>query len=127
MQNTVSLRDVGAASASITFFRSLGGTIGISVLGAVLANRVNDSVAEGLREAGVPASASGGTSNLNLEALPEPIREIVELAYGDATGHIFLLSTAIAVVGVVAALLLKPAPLRTTLDVEPAEKDDARS
>ncbi|EHR61980.1 MDR family MFS transporter [Saccharomonospora cyanea] len=127
VQNTVSLRDVGAASASITFFRSLGGTIGISVLGAVLANRVNDSVAEGLREAGVPASASGGTSNLNLEALPEPIRGIVELAYGDATGHIFLLSTAIAVVGVVAALLLKPAPLRTTLDVEPAEKDDARS
>lgn len=127
VQNTVALRDVGAASASITFFRSLGGTIGISILGAVLANRVSDSVQKGLREAGVPATASGGASNLNLEALPEPIRAIVETAYGEATGHIFLLSSIIAVVGVVAALLLKPAPLRTTLDVEPTEKDQVRS
>jgi EmrB/QacA subfamily drug resistance transporter len=127
VQNTVALRDVGAASASITFFRSLGGTIGISVLGAVLANRVNADVTKGLAEAGVPASAAGETSNLNLDALPGPIREIVEMAYGDATGHIFLISTSIAVVGVIAALLLKPAPLRTTLDMEPAEKDEARS
>lgn len=126
VQNTVALRDVGATSASITFFRSLGGTIGISVLGAVLANRVNADVTKGLAEAGVPASASSETSNLNLDALPGPIREIVEIAYGDATGHIFLLSTSIAVVGVIAALLLKPAPLRTTLDVEPTEKDEAR-
>ncbi|WP_037333849.1 MDR family MFS transporter [Saccharomonospora piscinae] len=118
VQNTVALRDVGAASASITFFRSLGGTIGISVLGAVLANRVSDSVTAGLREAGVPASAAGGASNLNLAALPEPVRDIVRAAYGDATGHIFLISTAIAVVGVVAALLLKPAPLRTSLDLD---------
>jgi EmrB/QacA subfamily drug resistance transporter len=126
VQNTVALRDVGAASASITFFRSLGGTIGISVLGAVLANRVSADIAKGLQEAGVPASASGGASNLNLDALPAPIRTIVETAYGDATGHIFLISTAIAVVGVIAALLLKPAPLRTTLDMEkPAETEPA--
>ena len=50
----------------------------------------------------------------------------MEIAYGDATGHIFLLSTSIAVGGVIAALLLKPAPLRTTLDMEPTEKDEAR-
>ncbi|WP_019815694.1 MDR family MFS transporter [Saccharomonospora saliphila] len=117
VQNTVALRDVGAASASITFFRSLGGTVGISVLGAVLANTVEQRIARGLREAGVPPSAGGDTSNLNLAELPEPMREIVRGAYGDATGHIFLLSTAIAVVGVLAALALKPADLRTSLDL----------
>ncbi|WP_197319132.1 MDR family MFS transporter [Saccharomonospora sp. NB11] len=127
VQNTVALRDVGAASASITFFRSLGGTIGISVLGAVLAKQVNADVDKGLTAAGYPTSGSSGTSNLNLDALPEPVRDIIQVAYGDATGHIFLLSTSIAVVGVIAALLLKPAPLRTTLDMEPAEKDEARS
>lgn len=45
VQNAVAMRDLGAASASVTFFRSLGGTIGVSVLGAVLANRVTSDLA----------------------------------------------------------------------------------
>ncbi|MFC0097333.1 MDR family MFS transporter [Micromonospora marina] len=116
VQNTVALRDIGAASAAVAFFRSLGGTIGVSVLGAVLARRVTDRITEDLAAAGIPASAGGG-STLNLDALPEPVRQIVRAAYGDATGHIFLISAAIAVVGVVAALLLRPVTLRSSLDL----------
>ncbi|WP_018784458.1 MDR family MFS transporter [Micromonospora sp. CNB394] len=116
VQNTVALRDIGAASATVAFFRSLGGTIGVSVLGAVLARRVTDRITEDLAAAGIPASAGGG-STLNLDALPEPVRQIVRAAYGDATGHIFLISAAIAVVGVVAALLLRPVTLRSSLDL----------
>ncbi|WP_007026517.1 MDR family MFS transporter [Saccharomonospora iraqiensis] len=119
VQNTVALRDVGAASASVAFFRSLGGTTGIAVLGAVLDRTVDSDIAEGLAEAGIPAPATAGTSNLNLAELPEPVRGIVRTAYGDATGHLFLISTAIAVVGVLAALALKPADLRTSLDLDP--------
>ncbi|WP_093264339.1 MDR family MFS transporter [Thermostaphylospora chromogena] len=118
IQNTVPLREVGVASGAITFFRSLGGTIGVSVLGAVLANRVATSIAEGLAKAGIPVqgnAAAGGS--LNIAALPEPIKEIVRAAYGDATGHIFLISAAIAVVGIIAAAFLKPARLRDTLDL----------
>jgi ABC-type nitrate/sulfonate/bicarbonate transport system permease component len=89
VQNAVSLRDVGAASATVSFFRSLGGTIGVAVLGAVLARQVADSTARG-----VPAPA----------------------AYGDATGHIFAVSAGVALLGVLAAVLLKPVSLRTSLD-----------
>ncbi|MGX1617288.1 MDR family MFS transporter [Micromonospora chalcea] len=117
VQNTVSLKDIGAASASVAFFRSLGGTIGVSVLGAVLARRVTDRITGDLAAAGIPASGGGGGSTLNLDALPEPVREIVRAAYGDATGHIFLISAAIAVVGIVAALLLRPVTLRSSLDL----------
>ncbi|MGW3604209.1 MDR family MFS transporter [Micromonospora sp. NPDC005161] len=118
VQNTVSLKDIGAASSSVAFFRSLGGTIGVSVLGAVLAHRVTDQITRDLTAAGIPASDSaGGSSNLNITALPEGIQHIVRAAYGDATGHIFLISAAIAVVGVIAALLLKPVTLRTSLDL----------
>jgi hypothetical protein len=42
----------------------------------------------------------------------------VRAAYGDATGHIFLVSAGIGLVGLVAALLLKPVTLRSTLDLE---------
>ncbi|GAA2710790.1 MDR family MFS transporter [Micromonospora olivasterospora] len=117
VQNTVALRDIGAASSSVAFFRSLGGTIGVSVLGAVLARRVTDQITHDLTAAGIPASGGGGSSNLNLAALPEPIRQIIRAAYGDATGHIFLISAAIAVVGVIAALLLRPVTLRSSLDL----------
>jgi EmrB/QacA subfamily drug resistance transporter len=123
VQNTVALRDLGAASASVTFFRSLGGTIGVSVLGAVLANRVTADLSTALH---VPAgtSSTGDISALNLQALPPEIQTVVHTVYGDATAHIFLISAAVAVVGVIAALLLKPITLRTTIDVEKKEDEE---
>ncbi|MEV4534023.1 MDR family MFS transporter [Asanoa sp. NPDC049518] len=123
VQNTVHLKDIGAASSSVAFFRSLGGTIGVSVLGAVLAHRVTDQITHDLAAAGVPAGgSSSGTSALNLNALPDAVQHIVRAAYGDATGHIFLISAGIAVVGVLAALLLRPVTLRTSLDLSDTER-----
>ncbi|MFJ1767153.1 MDR family MFS transporter [Amycolatopsis sp. NPDC088138] len=123
VQNDVPLRDLGAASASVTFFRSLGGTIGVSVLGAVLANRVTADLATALH---VPAgqASTGSVSALNLKALPPQVQTVVHTVYGDATAHIFLISAAVAVVGVIAAVLLKPITLRTTIDLE-QKKDDS--
>ncbi|NUT32419.1 MAG: MFS transporter [Hamadaea sp.] len=117
VQNDVPLRDLGAASASVAFFRSLGGTIGVSVLGAVLANRVTATIAENLAAAGVQPSAAASSGSLNVGALPEAFQHIVRAAYGDATGHIFLISAAVAVVGLIAAAFLKPVTLRSTIDV----------
>ena len=123
VQNTVRLRDIGAASSTVAFFRSLGGTIGVSVLGAVLAHRVTKDITTQLASAGVPAGNSGGSSALNLAALPASIQHIVRAAYGDATGHIFLISAAIAVVGVIAAAFLRPTALRTTVDMQKAASE----
>ncbi|WP_086838385.1 MFS transporter, partial [Amycolatopsis kentuckyensis] len=89
VQNAVSLRDVGAASATVSFFRSLGGTIGVAVLGAILARQVAGATAHGV---------------------PAPV------AYGNATGHVFAISAGVAVLGVLAAVLLEPVSLRTSLD-----------
>ncbi|HEY0449686.1 MAG TPA: MDR family MFS transporter [Actinophytocola sp.] len=121
VQNSVPLRDLGAASASVTFFRSLGGTIGVSVLGAVLAHRVTADLTAALGGHGL--TTGGTTSALNLAALPPDIQQVVRQVYGDATAHIFLISAAAGVVGVIAALLLKPITLRTTIDLEQVEQD----
>ncbi|MFF9347529.1 MDR family MFS transporter [Streptomyces sp. NPDC014734] len=119
LQNTVPLGELGAASGAITFFRSLGGTIGVSVLGAVLANQVATKITRGLAELGVDpaASSGGGGSTLNVAAMPPQIQEVVRAAYGDATGTIFLISAAIAVIGVIAALFLTPTKLRDSVDL----------
>ena len=122
VQNTVPLRTIGAASSTVAFFRSMGGAIGVSVLGAVLARRVTDQITHDLAAAGVPASGDGGGS-LNVAALPEAVQHIVRAAYGDATGHIFLISAAIAVVGLVAAIFLPGTSLRTSLDLPARDKE----
>ncbi|GAA0984424.1 MDR family MFS transporter [Nocardiopsis tropica] len=128
VQNSVPLSELGAASGAITFFRSLGGTMGVSVLGAILANRVGTNISEGLAGAGVDASAAAGSGTLNLAAMPPFVREIVESAYGSSTGDIFLVATGIAAVGLVVGLFLPKVRLRDTLDLpgdEEAPSDGA--
>jgi EmrB/QacA subfamily drug resistance transporter len=120
LQNTVPLAELGAASASITFFRSLGGTIGVSVLGAVLANSVATRIADGLRELGVDTSGGGAQAGatLDIASMPAPVQEIVRAAYGEATGQIFLVAAAVAVLGIVATLFLTSTELRDSVDLE---------
>lgn len=129
VQNSVRLNEIGAASGAVTFFRSLGGTIGVSVLGAILANRVSGNIADGLARLGAkPSGGAQGGDNLDVAHLPGPVQEIVRAAYGDATGRIFLISAAIALVGIVAASCLKPVMLRDSLDLPadgPAPEPDA--
>lgn len=122
VQNAVPLRELGAASGSITFFRSLGGTIGVSVLGAILANRVATKIGEGLEALGLPdGGRAAGESTLDLASMPEPVREVVMASYGDATGHLFLFSAAISAAGVIAALFLTPVRLRDSVDLPEPE------
>jgi MFS family permease len=118
VQNTVALRDIGAASSTVTFFRSLGGTIGVSVLGAVLADRVAGDIPKKLAAAGiqVPAGSTEG-STLDIASLPKPIATIIRAVYGDATAHIFLIAAIIAVVGVLAAIFLPKIMLRSSVDL----------
>ncbi len=54
--------------------------------------------------------------------MPEPVREIMRAAYGDATAQIFMVSAIIGVVALVAILFIKEEPLRRTVDiVSPAQ------
>jgi EmrB/QacA subfamily drug resistance transporter len=118
VQNTVDVSEVGAASASVTFFRSLGGAVGVSVLGAVLATRVTNLITEHLRELGpgAAAAAQGGSGSvLDVNALPAPVAEIVRHAYGDATGRIFVIAAGAAVVSLLAVLFIREVPLRRTV------------
>jgi hypothetical protein len=92
---------------------------GLLTIPMMAGSRTSARPARRWRSAGVPASAGDeGTSSLNLAELPAAVQHIVRAAYGDATGHIFLISAGIAVIGVLAALPLKPITLRTTVDLD---------
>lgn len=118
VQNTVKASDIGSASASVAFFRSVGGAIGVSVLGAVLGNHVKELATDGLAKLGIPASGNGGAT-MDLKDLPAPIADIMRAAYGDATAGIFMISAIVGVVALLAVLFIKEIPLRRTVDVTP--------
>jgi EmrB/QacA subfamily drug resistance transporter len=120
VQNTVSARDIGTASASVAFFRSVGGAIGVSVLGAILGNRVKELAAQGFAEAGIRVNGGSSGASLDLADMPAPVRDIMRAAYGDATAEIFLIAAGIAVVALMAVLFIKEQPLRRTVDIRPA-------
>ncbi|MEU5696686.1 MDR family MFS transporter [Actinosynnema sp. NPDC020468] len=109
-QNDVPARDLGATTSTLTFFRSLGGAIGVSALGAVLANKVTSGFAEKFPQ----ATTSGGETTVpNLADLPEPVRLIVQEVYASATADLFLIGTPFAVLALVAVLFVKEKPLKT--------------
>ncbi|MRK00724.1 MFS transporter [Aeromicrobium sp. S22] len=114
VQNTVDVSQVGAASATVAFFRSLGGAVGVSVLGAILASQVKGDVTSKLAALGVESSGAGG-SLLDVKNLPPQVAEIVREAYGDATGTIFMVAAIVSVLSLLAALLIREAPLRLTV------------
>src|SRR5829696_7928756 len=115
VQNTVAATDLGAASSAVAFFRSLGGTIGVSVLGAVLASRVGDLIRSGLADVpgAAQAAGSGDVGLANLADAPPAIQALIRVSYGDATGRVFLISAVIAVVAMVAVVLIREIALST--------------
>lgn len=112
-QNQVAPSDLGAASSVVTFFRSLGGAIGVSALGAVLSHRISHYAEEGLAELGVSGSATGHGEIPDLDALPTPIRTVIESAYGHGIGDVFLYAAPFAVLALVFSFFIKEVPLRT--------------
>ena len=122
VQNTVQAKDIGTASASVAFFRSVGGAIGVSVLGAIMSNHVKELAVEGMTAAGIPAQGGASGASMDLADMPAPIAGIMRAAYGDATAQIFLISAIISVVALLAVLFIKERPLRRTVDAAPEKE-----
>nr|WP_275414147.1 MFS transporter [Microbispora siamensis] len=114
VQNQVRAEDLGAGSSVVAFFRSLGGAIGVSALGAVMVNRVKNYLEEGLAALGVKGTGADSGSIPKLSALPAPIRTVVESAYGHGVGDLFLYAAPVAFLALVAVLFIKEVPLRTS-------------
>lgn len=118
-QNQVSPHDLGAASSTVTFFRSLGGAVGVSVLGSVLTTRIAHYARETItqlapQDRATAAQTSGGGQLPDLALLPTPVRTWLEGAYGHAIGDIFMYVAPIALISFLVTLFIKEVPLRAS-------------
>ncbi|MFD3614272.1 MFS transporter [Streptomyces sp. NPDC058676] len=118
-QNQVDPADLGAASSTVTFFRSLGGAVGVSALGAVMANRITDYAKDGLttldpKYAAAAAGSNTSSSIPDMDSLPGPLRTVMESAYGHGIADVFLIAAPLALVAFIVTLFIKEVPLRTS-------------
>ncbi|MGH7322479.1 MAG: MDR family MFS transporter [Candidatus Rokuibacteriota bacterium] len=109
VQNAVPKRDLGAATSATTFFRSIGGAVGVAVMGAVLSSRMAGPLL-GL------ASEAAGLSRAQVETLlvhpalrltlPPPVREAFTQGLANALHAVFLVGLGIACLALASAFLV---------------------
>lgn len=111
-QNSVELKDMGVASSTSTFFRSIGGSFGVSLFGAIFANRLSDSLA------GVPGAdrlVSGGSAHIDpatMSAMSDAVKEPVFSAIASGMHTVFVWAAPFAFAAFLLGWLIKAVPLR---------------
>jgi len=129
VQNTAERRDLGVATSATQFFRSAGGTVGIAVLGTVMASRLPAAIADHLDPAAAAQMPAGTEIGIDavldpnvLAQLPDPVEEAIRMGLADALHQVFVVAIPLVVVAFLATLFIKALPLRETLHEAPAER-----
>jgi len=136
LQNSVDFKDMGVATSSNTFFRSLGSVFGTAVFGTILTNRVAHYLTLNFSELATknpaavanfdPKQLAGIQNNTAvLQKLPPAIKVTALNAFVDSFHVVFLVAAPVVAVGFVFALFLREAPLRTNADYAQAREDAA--
>ena len=119
MQNAVDYKDLGVATAGLSFIRTLGGVFGSAVIGAVFQNRLNVLIpryvgAEAMATLPDPQSLRGKPSVIH--ALPEPIQGQVIRAFADAISISVRCAIPVLIVALIVFAMIPKIPLRDTFD-----------
>ncbi|MFE6051157.1 MDR family MFS transporter [Kitasatospora sp. NPDC056446] len=115
-QNSVELKDMGVASSTATLFRTIGGSFGVALFGALFNNRVADTMKEKLGEQAGAGGVKdpGQMSPAALRTLPENIQDAYHHAVSNGMHTVFLWGAGVAVIAIAAAVFLREVPLRGT-------------
>lgn len=119
VQNAVGRKDIGTATSTVTFFRSVGSTLGAAIFGTILTNRLSHHIAENIGGSqGAQIAESMQSSAHSLQTLPADVQQAVLTAFATSFHDVFLLAIPFAVAAFAVALFLKDAPLKETHDDE---------
>jgi len=106
-QNEVPRTDLGIATSAVNFFRSIGGSIGVALVGAIFSSRLAGTVRDVI-------GSGGALDPAEVQQLPPGTRARYVDGFADALTSTFWLLVPVLAVAVVLALLLRELPLRTS-------------
>ena len=114
VQNAVPQSQLGTATSTSTFFRSIGGSFGVAVFGAIFNNRLAANLPKYLPPAALHAvhGSNVSASPKQLDALPPAIHHGYVLAFNDSLHVVFLIGAPVALLAFALTWLLKELPLR---------------
>ena len=132
VQNALPPADMGVATSSVTFFRSLGGTLGAAVSLAILFGSLAGNIQDRARAAGLPqavvdrfSSASSLNDSSVIATLPDAVRQVVLDGFADSMSTVFLVVALLMAPAFVLSLLTKEIPLRAHGGMQAAAADSA--
>ncbi len=115
VQNAVDYEDLGAATSGVTFFRSMGGSFGTAVFGAIFANVLVGKLSHYLHGVKIPAGLSGASvSPAELTRLPPAVHSGYVQAYAHSLQTVFLVAVPIGAVAFLLTWLMPERELRKT-------------
>jgi len=134
VQNAMPPQDMGVATSSVTFFRSLGGTFGAAVSLAILFGSLAGNIQDRARAAGLPqavidrfSSASTLNDSSVIQTLPEAVRRVVLDGFADSMSTVFLVVAFLLVPAFVLSLITKEIPLRSQSGRQAAAAEAAKA
>jgi EmrB/QacA subfamily drug resistance transporter len=114
-QNEAPAADLGVATSTVTFFRTVGGSVGVALFGALFNSRVTDLL----------GAAPTGMTPADIGNLPTGERAQLAEAFADGITMVFHYAVPLLVVGFLLTWLLKEVPLRGARHTPPPAGDDA--
>lgn len=136
LQNSIDFKELGVATTSNTFFRSLGSVFGAAIFGTILTNRLGHYLVKDFADlaASNPAAVAGFdaaklegvTNNTALLAdLPPLIQQSVLQSFVNSFHVVFIVAAPFIAIGIFCALKLREVPLRTTMQFKEAKEEAA--
>jgi EmrB/QacA subfamily drug resistance transporter len=114
-QNAVSYNQLGVATSGATLFRSIGGSLGTAVLGAIFTGRLTSELASKI-PGGAGGGTEGGINPAQIAKLPAPIHDAYIASFTDALNDVFLVATGVALVAFALSWFIQQKPLRQTVE-----------
>jgi EmrB/QacA subfamily drug resistance transporter len=117
IQNAVPYSQLGVATSAATLFRSIGGSLGTAILGAIFANRLSDELAGALPDTpAARALAAGSLDPSHVQSLPAAVHDAYIGSFVDSFSTVFLIAAAVVAVAFVLTWMLEERPLRKTIE-----------
>ena len=120
VQNSVPHSELGVATSGATFFRSIGGSFGTAVFGAIFSNVLVGNVSRHLAGASLPRGLSSSEiTPALLDKLPPAVHHAIAAAYAESIQTVFIIAVPIALLAFLGSWLIPQLELRRGVDAPP--------